>query len=335
MPLGRGFLHGGAHRTDVLVLAVVDAGVEAEFVTHVGAFLGSTGDADRAAARHLRELTHDRTHGAAGCRHQHRFAGLRLADLVQAVPGRDARHADGTEVGRERDVLGLDLVQAGAVRDAVLLPAEVADDRVTDSELRVLGGFDDAGRAADHRLAERLRRRVRLGVVHAAAHVRIERQEVIAHQDLAGADARDRNALETEIVRRDGATLRAAGKDDALVGLGHGGAPRAKGHLRMGRGGWCRGGRSPARIGHRCEIWYQFVRSPRDRCLLWQCGGDRLHILRRVSAQRNSSSPLDSCRVAYDEQDLRAQRLEDLESIVSSRRASRTLTRPDGFSAAQ
>ncbi len=60
-----------------------------------------------------------------------------------------------------------------------------------------------------------------LDFVHAAAHVRIERQEVIAHQHLAGADARDRDALEPEVVGRDGA-LRAAGKDDALVGLGHG-----------------------------------------------------------------------------------------------------------------
>ncbi len=54
----------------------------------------------------------------------------------------------------------------------------------------------------------------------------IERQEVIAHQHLAGTDAGDRYTLETEVVRRDGAALRAAGKDDALVGLGHGGAPR-------------------------------------------------------------------------------------------------------------
>ena len=60
---------------------------------------------------------------------------------------------------------------------------------------------------------------------------------MIAHEDLAGTDAGNRNTLEAEVVRRDGAALRAAGKDDALVGLGHGvGAPRAKEHLRTGSG---------------------------------------------------------------------------------------------------
>jgi hypothetical protein len=39
--------------------------------------------------------------------------------------------------------------------------------------------------AALHHLAQRLRLGVALGVVHAAAHVRVEAQEVVAHQHLA------------------------------------------------------------------------------------------------------------------------------------------------------
>jgi hypothetical protein len=42
-----------------------------------------------------------------------------------------------------------------------------------------------ADRAALHHLAQRLRLGVALGVVHAPAHVRVEAQEVVAHQHLA------------------------------------------------------------------------------------------------------------------------------------------------------
>jgi hypothetical protein len=69
--------------------------------------------------------------------------------------------------------------------DAVFLPAAEAHHLVAGLVPGRAAFHHLAGRAALHHLAQRLRLGVALGVVHAAAHVGVQRQEVVAHQDFA------------------------------------------------------------------------------------------------------------------------------------------------------
>jgi len=172
------------HRVEVLrVLGglVVDAGVEAQLVDHVIALVLAAGETHDAAALELGELADHATDRARGGADRHGLAGLGVHDPVQAIPRRHARHADRAQVGRQRNMARVHLLHAAPVGDADLLPAEHADHVVAHRIGRVLGRFHHAHRAADHHLVQRLRLRVRLAVVHAAAHVRIERQEMVAH----------------------------------------------------------------------------------------------------------------------------------------------------------
>ncbi|MNT29275.1 hypothetical protein D3C72_1650060 [compost metagenome] len=119
---------------------------------------------------------------------------------------------------------GVHHLQAGAVADAHFLPAEHADHLVAWLELAVLALHHFTNGAADHHLVERLRRGVRLAVVHAPAHIRVERQEVVAHQHLAVGDLRHGHFFQPEIGRRHRA-LGTRGQDDALERVGHGRVP--------------------------------------------------------------------------------------------------------------
>jgi hypothetical protein len=108
------------------------------------------------------------------------------------------------------------LHQRGAVATPYKLPAEGADHLVADGELRILRGHHFAGTAADHDVAEVDRGGVGLGVVHAAAHVGVEREPVVLHQHLVVARLRDLGFLEAEVAFLDPGRG-AAGEDDALV----------------------------------------------------------------------------------------------------------------------
>jgi hypothetical protein len=79
---------------------------------------------------------------------------------------------------------------------------------------------DDAHGAALHDLVERLRLGVALGVVHAAAHVRVEAEEMMAHQDLTFAGRAERLLDEAEVL---GAGLAGRARDevDLTVDLCH------------------------------------------------------------------------------------------------------------------
>ena len=74
--------------------AVVDAGVEAEFVDDVAAFFGAAGNADDAAALELGDLADHRADRAGGSGDHDGFAGLRLANVEQAHVGGEAGHAE-------------------------------------------------------------------------------------------------------------------------------------------------------------------------------------------------------------------------------------------------
>ena len=97
---------------------------------------GPAGNADDMTARNLGELAGGRTHRTACGRNQHGLAGLRRTDLLDPIPRRYARHAQYAEIRGHRNARRVDLVEAGAARQAVLLPAKPADDGVADRELR-------------------------------------------------------------------------------------------------------------------------------------------------------------------------------------------------------
>jgi hypothetical protein len=77
-----------------------------------------------------------------------------------------------------------------------------------------------AGAAADHDLADLHWGGIGLDVRHATAHVGVEREPVVLHQDLVVAGLRDVAFLEAEVAFLDPGRG-AAGEDDALV-LFHG-----------------------------------------------------------------------------------------------------------------
>jgi len=60
---------------------MVDAGVEAEFLGHVTAFLWSSGDADDVGTLDAGDLADNLADCARSCRDHHGLAGGRLADL--------------------------------------------------------------------------------------------------------------------------------------------------------------------------------------------------------------------------------------------------------------
>ena len=189
--------------------------------------MDSTGDADRATAGDLGELTHDLTHCAGRSRHHHRLPGLRLSDVVETEIGRHPRHAEDAVGGGDRRQRRVDLAHGGAGADGILLPAETVLDDIADLEAGMVRFHHLADGAARHDLADADGRRVGGGVAHAAAHVGIERHVDHAHQHLARARLGHGHLLDAEIgfghFRG-----RAARENDAAMGFGdHARSPAA------------------------------------------------------------------------------------------------------------
>ena len=80
---------------------------------------------------------------------------------------------------------GSTLTALFASNGGVLAPAEEVQDVVADRDALGVGGDDLADGAALHGLAELEGGGVGLGGAHAAAHVRVDGQVLVAHQDLA------------------------------------------------------------------------------------------------------------------------------------------------------
>ncbi len=203
---------------------VVDAGVEPELAHDVVALCLAARNADHTATLELRELSDHAADRARSSGDDDGLARLRLGDVEQAHPGGDPGHAEHAERIRGRRPRGVHLAHARAVGDGVLLPAERSGHEVALSEAW-MPRFDHlADRAAGHHLAELDVLRVRLLRVHAAAHVRVEREPVIADQELAVAGLGQRHCLEPEVRFGDPA-LRPADEKDLTI-CGHGRASR-------------------------------------------------------------------------------------------------------------
>ena len=167
---------------EVAGLPVVDGGVDAQRPGEPGALVVGAGGAHHAAAEDLAHLDDQRARRARGAGDHERLAGLGLADLLEAVPAREAGDAEHAEIGRQRRQAAVDREQRLAPRHEVLAPAEHARHEVA---------LGEAGRATSPPGRRRARRRacptsqgwrVGLAVVHAPAHVGIDRHEDVAHE---------------------------------------------------------------------------------------------------------------------------------------------------------
>ena len=186
--VGARFLQGFGHGLHVAVFLVVDAGVKAQFFHSVLALVGATGNAHRTAAPGLGQSGKGAAHGASSGAYHHGVAFLGRNDLDQAVPGRDTRHAHGAQVVRQRHMGGIDLAQRAGllgIDHAVFLPAAHAHHLVAHRVLGMLALGHFTHGATDHDFAQRLRCGVALALVHAAAHIGIQAQKVVAYQHLA------------------------------------------------------------------------------------------------------------------------------------------------------
>ena len=166
---------------------VVDAGVKAQLFHGIFAFVGATGNADRAATARLAQGGKGTANRAGGGTHHHGLTGLRRNDLDQPVPGGHPRHADCAQVGTERHMGGVDLAHRAnqvAVDHAVFLPAAHTHHFVAHGVFGVARFHHLTHGAALHGLPQRLGLGVTLGVVHATAHVRVQAQKVVPHQHL-------------------------------------------------------------------------------------------------------------------------------------------------------
>ena len=88
---------------------------------------------------------------------------------------------------------GVDLAQRaelGCVHHAVFLPAAHTDHLIAHGKFRVLGLYHLTHGATNHGLAQRLGLGIVFAIVHAAAHVRVQAQVVVAHQHLANLQRR-------------------------------------------------------------------------------------------------------------------------------------------------
>lgn len=99
-------------------------------------------------------------------------------------------------------------------------PSGHAGDGIALGETLRLRGDYPAHTLARHGAADGDRLGIAFGVIHAPAHVGIERQPLGADQDLALGEVRQGLRLEREILGL-GAAFRAAGKGNAAVGIGH------------------------------------------------------------------------------------------------------------------
>ena len=132
-------------------------------------------------------------------------------------------HAEHAEVGGRRgDRRVDDAAPEVASSDGLLAPAETVEHVVADGDTLGARLLDDADRAAVHRLAERVRRGVRLGVAHPAAHVGVDRHDLVAHPDLAVGELGHLALDELEVLVRGPAD--GSGDESDLAGSGGRGA---------------------------------------------------------------------------------------------------------------
>src|SRR5262245_46593043 len=170
MPFG----HAAARRAAKSGCPVVDAGIEAEFLGHVAAFVWSTRNADGAGTLDPGDLADNRADRTRSCRDHHGFASDRLADFEQPHVGGHTGHPEDAECGLNWRSPEIDFLQTRAIGQRIALPASTAYDDIALGEAMHIRDNHFANGAALHHLADADGLGVGWSITHPAAHVRIE-----------------------------------------------------------------------------------------------------------------------------------------------------------------
>src|SRR5262249_58316752 len=126
--------------SDKIRCPMIDAGIEAEFLGHVTAFLWSSGDADGVGTLDPGDLADNRADCTRSCCDHHRLASGRLADLKQPHVSSHSGHSEDAQCSLNRCSRWIDLLQAGAIGQSISLPAGTADNDITLGEPREVRG---------------------------------------------------------------------------------------------------------------------------------------------------------------------------------------------------
>src|SRR6266496_1456869 len=162
------------HRTGF----VIESGTESAFVPQKPHLLRRTGGPDDTARAQLRQLPGHFADRAGGSRNKNDVAGFDLYQ-IQPDPRGHARHAEGTQVNRERLNLAFDRMQPFRRSNEVFAPTKVGSDGIARLEFPGARLDDLADGAAFERFAHLEWRNIRFPVVHATAHVWVHRHEQI------------------------------------------------------------------------------------------------------------------------------------------------------------
>ncbi len=156
---------------------VVEGGVEAALLDHVGDLVVAAGRAHDARACTLGELAGQLADGPCGRGDVDGVAGRGHAQFDRTHPGSQAGHAQRGDREAWAPQRRVDAVQPfAACHDRAQRPAQEAPDEVAHREARILRGDDPRHHAGYDGLVQREAGRIRRAFVHAAAQVRVERQ---------------------------------------------------------------------------------------------------------------------------------------------------------------
>ena len=164
---------------------IVEGGVVAQLVRQVLDLGGGAGTADHPrGAPQPRELAGEPADGPRRARDEDGVALLEVRHVEQPGPGGQRRHAEHAEEIGRRHALARHGPNFLAVQQRVLAPAGVVRDERPDGQRLDLGGDHLADRTAFQGGVEPERRHVGRDVVHPSAHVRVDRQGHVAHDQL-------------------------------------------------------------------------------------------------------------------------------------------------------
>ena len=182
-----------------MIAQVADTRVETEFVDDVLALLDGTGDTNHPTPLDPRDLTDDCSNRTRRRGNDHGLARLWLSNIEQTHVCRLTRHPKHPDGCRERCQRRVELADAAAIGEGVLLPPVAAQHEVPDI-VSVEVRLDHAGDGATgHDVADLEPSHVGRTRVHAPSHVRVEREINRPAEHLTLGGARNLGLDETEI----------------------------------------------------------------------------------------------------------------------------------------
>ena len=219
-------LEAGNH----ILVFVVDGAIETQLINQELALVGAAGNADHTATLEFGDLPGNAAHRAGGAGNHHGFAGLRLANVEQGEIGGHTGHAQCGQIQRQRGAARVNLVEALGFAEEVILHTQGAVHIITDGKCRVLRSDHLANTEGAHHFTQANRRNIRLGVVHPAAHGRVQGQVFVLHQNLPRAWLAEVGFYITEGFPA-GQALRALSEEELAVELGRHGSYSQAGKL--------------------------------------------------------------------------------------------------------